>query len=151
VQDFEQRDRRAIHQFIKTHVKPESEMLQMGLSKSRSILGGGPIGNGKNIIHGNRGDNLKISLNNMLNGMNDDVEAVSKYSNQVPSDNQQLLQNSSTTGTTSRTRQNMRRSKKYSNTGNMDLLKKFRYNFNYWLKNCYQPAMNIEEHKKEIY
>ena len=59
-------------------------MLQLGLSKSRSILGGGPtIGNGKNIIHGNRGDNLKISLNNMLNGLTDDVEAVSKYSSQM--------------------------------------------------------------------
>ena len=23
--------------------------------------------------------------------------------------------------------------------------------FNYWLKNCYQPQMNMEEHKKEIY
>ena len=33
----------------------------------------------------------------------------------------------------------------------MDLLKKFRYNFNYWLKNCYQPQMNIEDHNKEIY
>jgi hypothetical protein len=31
--------------------------------------------------------------------------------------------------------------------GNMDLLKKFRYNFHYWLKNCYQPG-EIEENKQ---
>lgn len=30
--------------------------------------------------------------------------------------------------------------------GNMDLLKKFRYNFHYWLKNCYQPG-DLEEQK----
>ena len=47
----------------------------------------------------------------------------------------------------------MKRQKyKNNNSGNnMDLLKKFRYNFNYWLKNCYQPQMNIEDHNKEIY
>ena len=36
----------------------------------------------------------------------------------------------------------------------MDLLKKFRYNFHYWLKNCYQPenqAAGEEDHNKEIY
>lgn len=65
-----------MNQFIKTHVKAESEMIQLGISKSRSILGGGPYGNGKHIIHGGRGDNLKISLNNMLNGFNDDPENI---------------------------------------------------------------------------
>lgn len=36
---------------------------------------------------------------------------------------------------------------------NMDLLKKFRYNFHYWLKNCYQPESTVtnEDHNKEIY
>ena len=29
----------------------------------------------------------------------------------------------------------------------MDILKKFRYNFNYWLKNCYQQEEN-ESHRK---
>jgi hypothetical protein len=29
--------------------------------------------------------------------------------------------------------------------GNMDMLKKFRYNFNYWLKNCYQSTESIED------
>lgn len=33
----------------------------------------------------------------------------------------------------------------------MDLLKKFRYNFNYWLKNCYQGQLSAEEHNREIY
>ena len=31
--------------------------------------------------------------------------------------------------------------------GNMDLLKKFRYNFHYWLKNCYQPGEEDEAAK----
>jgi len=35
----------------------------------------------------------------------------------------------------------------------MDLLKKFRYNFHYWLKNCYQPENQTgeENHNKDIY
>ena len=71
LQDFDQRDRRAINLFMKKNVKPESEMMQLGISKSRSILGGGPLG--KNIIHGGRGENLKISLNNVL-GLTDEIE-----------------------------------------------------------------------------
>lgn len=37
--------------------------------------------------------------------------------------------------------------------GNMDLLKKFRYNFHYWLKNCYQPPGEGGEEppKQDIY
>ena len=47
---------------------------------------------------------------------------------------------------------NIRRQiKRKDNSGNMDLLKKFRYNFNYWLKNCYQPQVSLEDHNKEIY
>lgn len=118
-------------------------MMQLGISKSRSILGGGPFGNGKNIIHGGRGDNLKISLNNMLNGLTDEIEMYPHNPNMFPGD-----QNNPAAPT----KQNMRRQKpKNNNAGNMDLLKKFRYNFNYWLKNCYQPQMNIEDHNKEIY
>lgn len=143
LQDFDQRDRRAINLFIKSHVKPESEMLQLGISKSRSILGGGPFGNGKNIIHGGRGDNLKISLNNMLNNLTDEIEMFGNNSS---------MYNGEQTAQTAQTKQSIRRqTKKNNNAGNMDLLKKFRYNFNYWLKNCYQPQMNIEDHNKEIY
>lgn len=117
-------------------------MMQLGISKSRSILGGGPYGNGKNIIHGGRGDNLKISLNNVLNGLTDEMEM---YGNGQPS-----FQGEQGNGLN---KSNIKRSNKKhnSNAGNMDLLKKFRYNFNYWLKNCYQPQMNIEDHNKEIY
>ena len=143
LQDFDQRDRRAINQFIKSHVKPDSDMMQLGISKSRSILGGGPFGNGKNIIHGGRGDNLKISLNNMLNGLTDEVET---YANNNVSMGQGDPHHPNAIA-----KSNMRRSKKNGNAGNMDLLKKFRYNFNYWLKNCYQPQVNIEDHNKEIY
>ena len=59
--------------FIKKHVKPESEMMQLGISKSRSILGGGPLGNGKNIIHGGPRENIKFNLNNVI-GLTDEVE-----------------------------------------------------------------------------
>ena len=53
-------------------------MNQLGISKSRSILGS-VQGNGKNIIHGR--ENLKISLNNVLNGFHDEI--VDSYHNGI--------------------------------------------------------------------
>lgn len=73
LQDFDQRDRRAINIFIKKYVKPEQEMMQLGISKSRSLIGGGPMSNGKNIIHGPNGQGMKLSFNNVL-GITDEVE-----------------------------------------------------------------------------
>lgn len=46
---------------------------------------------------------------------------------------------------------NKNRRAKNQKGNNMDLLKKFRYNFHYWLKNCYQPEATNEDHNKEIY
>lgn len=37
------------------------------------------------------------------------------------------------------------------NAGDMDMIRKFRYNFNFWLKNCYQPMGMSEERNKEVY
>ena len=51
-----------------------------------------------------------------------------------------------------------RKSWKVGPGNKMDLLKKFRYNFHYWLKNCYQnnpsgksPQQIKDEQQKEIY
>lgn len=119
-------------------------MNQLGISKSRSILGS-VQGNGKNIIHGR--ENLKISLNNVLNGFHDEI--VDSYHNGPA-----ILAGEGAIGASAFQRQLGKKNKFncQSTTGNnMDLLKKFRYNFNYWLKNCYQPQISMEEHNKEIY
>lgn len=64
-----------MNNFIKSHVKSDHDIMQLGNSKSRLLLGN------KIAVNGNRNNTLKISLNTMLNGLSEEQQREESMSN----------------------------------------------------------------------